>query len=463
MSLAMFRRCGGPVTLAAVLAARSVLAQSCLCGTAADEFVAARAGLEREWVVQVPFDSVGWRLDHVVVGESLVVAQAGDGTVAAIVAARAAGAPRPGTIAWSQQIGSAPAPVERAGIGDKLVAVARGRGLTAFDARTGELLWERPLRTIVSAGPVSSDGWVYVPLDAGDFVRFPENPRAAEASATNAAGRADSKAQARAKAAFEPKEITTDGEVDFPMLPFEGGALWCSDDGRIAALVRLGKTWERLEFDLGVPASGPPVVYDGDIFVATLAGDVARLARSPQGLIANSGVMQGEDGKEIPFTGWHTIIDAVPEGEPVVGVDAVVLSLGTSGMVAFATATGDLLWRVPAAGRPLAVTGDRVWCIEETGFLVARDLASGARRGRLCLGCFTLPIVNTTTQRLILASPKGLVVSLAARRTVAAEPPVPPAGSPEHPAADREVGAGGAPPGEDAGEPPADTEPTEDL
>ena len=92
------------------------------------------------------------------------------------------------------------------------------------------------------------------------------------------------------------------------------------------------------------------------------------------------------------------------------------MSLGPSGMAAFATATGDLLWQVPASGRPLAIVGDRVWCLEATGFLVARDLATGDRRGRLCLGCFTLPVVNTATERLVLASPGGLVVSLGRRR-----------------------------------------------
>ena len=87
-------------------------------------------------------------------------------------------------------------------------------------------------------------------------------------------------------------------------------------------------------------------------------------------------------------------------------------------------------------GRPVAITGDQVWCLEATGFLVARDLATGARLGRLCLGCFTIPVVNTTSERLVLASPGGLVVSLAARRTVAAEPPVPqpPVPQPEVPA-----------------------------
>jgi len=45
---------------------------------------------------------------------------------------------------------------------------------------------------------------------------------------------------------------------------------------------------------------------------------------------------------------------------------------------------------------------------------------------QMCLGSFTLPVANTVDERLILASPDGLVVSLAPRRTVSAVPPAPP-------------------------------------
>ena len=432
----------GLLMIVLATAAPPALAQSCLCGTAADELVAARVGLAREWVVQVPFDSAAARLEQVVAGESLVVAHGGDGTVAAIVAAAAPGGPRPGTVAWSAVIGREPAPVERAGIGPRSVAVARGAELTLLDAGTGQVRWQRPLRTVASAAAVPSAGWVYAPLDGGGITRFPENPNpvqppVAEPAATDetaGGSAAEAAAGPRPGERLEPLDLSTDGEIDFPPLPYAGGVLWCTVDGRIAALVRTTTASRRLDFDLGGPASGPPIVHAGDVFVATRAGDVARLARSPQGLTANTGVMKDENGEEVAFTGWHTIVDAVPEGGPLVHPQAVVLNLGPSGVAAFATATGDLLWQVPATGRPLAITGDVVWCHEDTGFLVARDLATGARRGRLCLGCFTLPVVNTVSERLVLASPGGLVVSLAPRRTVAAEPPAsdaPARGSPD--------------------------------
>lgn len=406
------------IGLAAVVIVRSAVAQTCLCGTPADEFVAARAGLQREWVVQVPFDSSAWRLEHVVVGDSLVVAQAADGTVAAIVAEADAGDPQPGTVAWTVQVGPGPAPITPAGIGEKAVTVARGRGLAALDSRSGEVLWERMLRSVASAAAVPTAGWVYAPVDGSGIIRLPEEPWAAPAQPAASKAEAD-----RIAAAAEPIELGTAGEVDLPPLPYRDGILWCTDGGMIEALVPSRTGFQRLEFDLGGPASGPPVVHDKDIFVATRAGDVARLARSRLGLTANAGVLRLDEGKEVPFIGWSAIVDAVPEGGPLVGGGAVVLSLGRAGMAAFAVETGDLLWKVPTVGRLIAITDDRFWCLEETGFLVARDLTTGERRGRLCLGCFTIPVVNAVTERLVLASPGGLVVSLVPRRTTPAKPP----------------------------------------
>jgi hypothetical protein len=421
----LLRVCG-LLALLGGIASRPVAAQSCLCGTAADEFEAARIGLTREWVVQVPFDSSAWRLEQVVVGENLVVAEGGDGTMAAVVRRSTPGGPRPGTVAWSRRIEGGGAPIEPAGIGATLVTFARGKSITAVDARSGNVLWERPLRTVASAAAVPAGGWVYAPLDAGGISRLPEDPWAVNPAAAEA-GTQDDAAETgpRPGERLDPVELSSDGEVDVPPVPFAGGVLWCTTGGRIGAIVRTPQASQRLAFDLGSPASGPPVVHDGDVFVATRAGDIARLARSPRGLTANAGVIKDESGAEIAFRGWHTIIAAVPEGSPVVGSQALVVCLGPSGIAAFATSTGDLLWQVPTVGRPLAIIGDRVWCLEETGFLVARDLATGSRRGRLCLGCFTLPVTNPAGDRLVLASPGGLVVSLAPRRTVAAEPPVP--------------------------------------
>ena len=409
-------------------------ARSSLCGTAADDLVAARAGLTREWVVQVPFDSSSWRLDRVVVGGDLVVAAAGDGTLAAIAAG--GNDSRPGTVVWSRPGDGSRLPIETVGIGPKSVAVARGDRLTAIDSVTGRTIWDRSLPSLASAAAVPSAGFIYTPLARGKLAKLAERP-ATLTIAEAMAEQSDPFPSEPAEDRFET--LNSPGSIEFAPLPYDNGILWCTTDGVLVAEVIVDDSNPRLEFDLGSPASGPPVVRGGDIFVATHTGDIARIARSPSGFRATPGVGRDADGQAIPYFGWHTVIDEQPEGSPVVGDGTVVVSLGPSGLAAFAAATGDLLWQSPLAGRPLAIIDGRVWCLDATGFLSARDLRTGRRVARLCLGCFTVPVVDPRGERLVLASPKGLVVSLAGRRTVAAEPPVPhPPTLPRQPTAEPE-------------------------
>ncbi len=429
------------VALATVVGPAAAQGQSCLCGTPADELVAARSGLDREWMVQVPFDSAAWRLEHVVVGDRLVVAQSGNGTVAAIRTDTRPGGPRRGAVAWAQQIGGT-GPIEAAGISASTVVVARGRGITAFDADTGRMTWTRSLLGIASAGALAADGKVYAPIDGGSVEQLSE--------AKWITVPIDGESDGMVDGATVRSSVESKGEVDFKPVAFGNGVLFCSARGLIVALVSDGELSKRLEFDLGGPASGAPVVHDGDVFVATRAGDLARIATSPAGLTANAGVVKNAQGQEVRYSGWHIVLEGVPEGRPLISGDTVVISLGPWGLAAFDTANGERRWQVPRGGQPLAITDTRVWCLDDTGFLVARDLASGGRREQLCMGDFTLPVVNTVSQRLVLASPKGLVVSLVSRRTTTAVPVVAPAA--EQPAADAEPAAEDA---EAAGDPDA--------
>ncbi|NBW87096.1 MAG: hypothetical protein EBR23_09780, partial [Planctomycetia bacterium] len=347
-----------PWLLAAVALACAVLthvanADTCLCGSAADEDVALRAGLVREWVVQIPFDSAGWRLGHVVIGRDLIVAQSGDGGAHAVQTSVAVEGgmftARPGSLLWSQRVGHPGGPVPPAGVGPAVVAVANGLDVFGIEAATGRQLWQRQAGHVASAAAVPAGNWVYVPLHG---------------------------------------------------------------DGRY-------------ELELGAPPNGPAAVRGLTAFVVTKDATLTRVD-----LVRTAGFSTLQPT-------WDTSLDDTPEGGPLLWRDTVVVSLGPSGMVAFSARSGALQWRSPFVGRQLAIVGDRVWCHAETGRLVALDLTTGGRRESLCMGCFTLPVVNAVTNKLVLASPGGLLVSLASSRLPAPEP-VEAAADPE------------------AGEPPAD-------
>lgn len=407
-----------------------------LAGTPADEFVAERLGLTREWVVQLPFDSARAGLDHVTIGDGLVVARTGDGGVHAVRSARPSepGEPAVGTLLWSKRLGTGGVTTP-AGVGPRLVTVTSDGELFAVDRDTGAARWHKPLGQLAGTGAVEIGDWVYAPLD-GDGIRRltfdPLQPTAgtdAARVASPAKGAKAAKGKDKKKTrdsrpsadSLRPRTLAGGGRVSAPVQPLARGVVWTTDAGTLVTLQASELDWDRFEFDLNAPAVPTPVVRGNAIFVATQAADLARVDLLKTG---GTGLR----------TGWHVVLDTPPDAGPFLGGDTVVVSLGEGGLAAFAAETGSPLWRSDVAGRILAVAGDRVWIIDRTGRLAGIDLASGVRRERICLGGFSSPVVNSRTDRLVLASPEGVLVSLAPRRPAVApaekKPEPPPAANP---------------------------------
>ena len=416
------------VMTACAVVARVAGAQTCLCGSAGDEFVAARAGLVREWVVHIPFDSAGWRLSHVVIGRDLIVAQSGDGGVHAVQASTPVEGSvfnaRPGSVLWSQRVGHPGGPVQPAGVGQAVVTVAHDLDVDGLDAVTGRQLAQQQAGHVASAAAVSAGNWAYVPLQGDGMLKLPADPErlaAALLGAEGAEGRrrkgGDAAAERTVAAALEPLSLQTGGDIALPPQPFGGiprrvadAILWLTTSGKLVVLDDGPKGWERYELEFGAAPSGAPAVHGLTTFVATQDATLTRVD-----LVRTAGFSTLQ-------TAWATSLDDEPEGGPLLWRDTIVVSLGPSGLAAFSARTGAMLWRTPLVGRLLAIVGDRVWCHAETGRLTALDLTTGGRRESLCTGCFTLPVVNAVTNKLVLASPGGLLVSLASSRLPAPEP-----------------------------------------
>ena len=427
----------------AAVAPMPALGQACLAGTAADEFTADGAGLTREWILQLPYVASGYSLNQVVVGDGLVVAQTTDGTVHAVQAAPwgdgvpAAGAPRPGSLLWSQRVGSRGGPITRAGIGPDLVAIPSEQGLTGLERSTGQLRWQEPIGQSVSGGAAVIGNWVYVPTSAGAVNRFAVHPQRQPAASTSADEKSSpakaakkspkkTKSKRQRKETMEPIAIHAGGSNDVAItpIPLVDGVLWCTSDGLLVTLQPTELDWRRMEFSLENPPAGSPVVRDRSIFSTTTAGDLARI--------------------ELPISikkdlqlAWHTVLPGPAFSGPFLSGTTIVVSLGDLGIAAYSAETGAELWQTCLTGTILAVGGGRVWLIDELGKLSAFDLADGSPRERLCLGPFTLPVVNTLSDRLLLASPSGMLVSLAPRATgtpTPADPADPAATSPAAPA-----------------------------
>ncbi len=398
----------------AIVAARGVHAD-CLCGTAADEFAAERAGLAREWLLQLPFDASTSQLERVSIGSGLVVAQTGDGNVHAIQATDGGpGRSAIGTLLWSFPAGGDGGPVSPVGIGTEIVAVAAGKRIFGIERETGQLRWQERFGVLAENGPAVSGSWVYQPVGPGGLMRLPTNPFRPGPKA-EVPTKADAKDKKKARAAkkkskqkdgdgvsresLEPISLDTSGFVDSQPQAFNGGVLWCTTAGTLVAIEPSADGWQRNDFYLDRAPAGRPVVKNGAIFAATAEGDLVRI-----------------DTLDLPGGGlrltWRVLLEAAPEAELFVSSDRVVVSLGDDGLACYSAATGEHVWSTWFPGRIVSLSDTRVWIIDGVGRLTGIDAATGERRERFCLGDFKLPVVNQATDSLILASPSGAIVSL---------------------------------------------------
>jgi len=438
-------------------AAAAAAGGTLLCGTAGDDLVAARAGLVREWVVQIPFDSAGWTLENVSIGDGLVVATSGDGGVHAVSTGTAPGMPRRGSVLWSQRIGRPGGSGQPAGIGSDVVTVARDLDVYAFKRADGSLAWRRSFGRPSTGSVVPAGDWAYGPLSADGVMRMPTDPYRqpvdprSKPDGDRRRGAVNDTKEASLADPLRPISLDAGGRVESAPIAYEGGVVWCTEDGVIVAVVpadskETESEWARMEFDLGAPPAGPLVVRGSTIYAATTRGDLARIDDLPP-----------DDIHDFSAT-WHVVLPQPPDGGPLVGGGTVAISLGDEGIMAFSTETGDERWRSCLAGRLVSVTGNQVWCVDRVGRLSSLDLATGMPGAWMCLGSFTLPVANTVDDRLILASPDGLVVSLAPRRTVSA---VPAAAPPEPNWKPAEESPSPVPAAESAEEPATELETTE--
>jgi outer membrane protein assembly factor BamB len=386
----------------------------CIRGTVADELTAERAGLQREWLLQLPFDASTSQLERVSIGNGLVVAQTGDGNVHAIQATDGGPvSPGIGALLWSFPTGGGGGPVSPAGIGTDIVAVAHDKQLFGIERDTGQLRWQQRFGVLTENGPAVSGSWVYQPVGPSGLMRLPTNPYRPGPKA-EVPTKADAKDKKKARAAkkkqkkdaaiasqesLEPRSLDSAGTIDSQPQAFNGGVLWCTADGTLVAIEPSAEGWQRNEFYLDRAPAGRPVAKDGAIFAATEEGDLVRI-----------------DTLDIQGGGlrltWRVLLEAKPEADLFVSNDRVVVSLGEDGLACYSATTGEHIWSTWFPGRIVAVSGTRVWIIDRVGRLTGIDAATGERRERLCLGDFKLPVVNQATDSLILASPSGAVVSL---------------------------------------------------
>ena len=93
----------------------------------------------------------------------------------------------------------------------------------------------------------------------------------------------------------------------------------------------------------------------------------------------------------------------------------LLVSLGEEGIAAHNAVNGEQLWKTRLQADFLACIGSHLWCYDTQNRITAIRLSDGVEDAWLCPGPFTIPVTNRFSERIILASPRGLLASLRPR------------------------------------------------
>ena len=140
------------------------------------------------------------------------------------------------------------------------------------------------------------------------------------------------------------------------------------------------------------------------MFAATEKGELARFEDAPGGLRLT----------------WRFLLETrlhpnQPRPQLMINNEMLLVSLGEEGIAAHNAINGERLWRTPLQADFLACIGSHLWCYDTQNRITALRLIDGTEDAWLCPGPFTIPVTNRFSDRIILASPRGLVASLRPR------------------------------------------------
>jgi hypothetical protein len=148
----------------------------------------------------------------------------------------------------------------------------------------------------------------------------------------------------------------------------------------------------------------PVAVRDKVVFAATEKGELARFEDATRGLRLT----------------WRYLLETslhpnMPRPQIMLKNETLLVSLGAEGIAAHNAHNGERLWKTSLQGRFLACIGGHLWCYDIMNRITAIRLIDGKQDAWLCPGPFTIPVTNRSSERIILASPRGLLASLRPR------------------------------------------------
>lgn len=377
----------------------------------------ARSGLTRPWFAQVEMDQGRTRLTDILMYEGALYAQTNSAMVHALDA-------ETGKTLWSKRVGEAKHPSMPAEAKGNLLAVINGSRLYVLNRLTGELLYEKEIQDAPGAGPGLSTRRAFVPMVNGMVIayRVEEETTRPKPAEKKTSGEDEMPAAAEGSAASAPIRVSKQHEPP----------LFCQSFGRalVAPLVTrefIGGEYVVWPTDRGYMNFGRIDHQFGESFVlkyrlqtgATVAARPAYLPPDPQ-VLGDPGVVfvASADGfiyaveEENGTTKWRFSTGEPISQSPVVAENRLFVATDLGGMYCLDVKTGKNLWWAANVKQFVAAGKSRAYVIDRFGRLLVLNAANGARLDAITVGDSTIPLVNSDTDRIYLASRSGLIQCL---------------------------------------------------
>jgi outer membrane protein assembly factor BamB len=371
---------------------------------------AERHGLARPWFTQVQMDNSRSRISDIVLDRGTLFVQTDTSRVHAIDA-------ETGRTLWARQIGKPSSFTVAPGVSSRLVVVLNGVRLYAVNRFTGEIIYETEVNGAPGAGPAVSDEWVYVPLVTGVLMGYRVNITSEKDDSRSYANDDEKKAAEDNyrrhltvnQTHFPPIYCASKGRAMVqPILTRQNASedivVWPTDKG-ITSVARLDRRANdrlgmlyRIETTAGYaiqPAYIPPANNAG-----TSSGTIVVTTRN--GFVIAINELAGS-------VAWRFTVGEPMDKSAVVIDDRVYVVSQLGGMYCLDAKNGERIWYAPRVMQFVSASKRRIFVADQRDQIVALDYKTGDRVDSLPAEKLSIKFVNSDTDRLYLATVKGLV------------------------------------------------------
>jgi outer membrane protein assembly factor BamB len=339
-----------------------------------------RLGLQRAWWGFATIDSIRDRVKFFIADEQVTVVESATGMVTTFDNAT-------GRRRWAVQVGAmtdtryAPSTTEQA------VLVVSGRKLFALDKQTGDAVWEVDVLNPPSTSPATDDLHAYVGSIDGSVFAFNLKFLSTLAKDVN-----------QRKYMYRALSWTyrTGGRV--PYAPVSTGTIVCvpSEDGSLYGL-DTKEHKPKFQFETDQPLGAPIGQLGNQIVVATKDLKVYSLN-------AESGALK-----------WEVLMGLNVRQQPRIIDEHVFVCAEGAGMRCLSSQDGHEVWSNRQAVRFLAATPAVVYASGYVDEVLLLNRSNGKQVGSIPLRGYPIRIANDRTDRILLASERGLVLCLRER------------------------------------------------